>query len=129
MRKLKNESGQAITEFAVVMPLLFILIFGIVEGGLTLNNYLRLTDAVRVGGRVASVQGSLGAPAATSAATSALADAAGNLPLQGVDVTASAWQSGQPITVQASMKYSINLPLFGTILSGTLTSSSTQRIE
>lgn len=129
MRKLKNESGQAITEFAVVMPLLFILIFGIVEGGLTLNNYLRLTDAVRVGGRAASVQGSLGAPAATSAATSALADAAGNLPLQGVDVTASAWQSGQPITVQASTKYSINLPLFGTILSGTLTSSSTQRIE
>jgi Flp pilus assembly protein TadG len=131
LRNLKDERGQAITEFALVMPLLFILIFAIVECGLTLNNYLRLTDAVRVAARAASINGSDGYSAAFSAANTALTDSVDGLPLQGVKVTPvdSTWTSGHPVAVEASTQYAVKLPLFGTILSGTLTSRSTQRIE
>jgi Flp pilus assembly protein TadG len=131
LRKLQSESGQALTEFAVVMPMLFILLFAIVEGGLTLNNYLRLTDAVRVAARAASVNGSEGGSAATTAATSALTDAVGGVPLTGVTVqpVGAGWTSGEPVAVQASVRYAVTLPLVGTILSGYLTSRSVQRIE
>lgn len=128
---IKNEQGQAITEFALVMPLLFVLIFAIVECGLTLNNYLRLTDAVRVAARAASIDGSQGYSVAYSSASTALTNSVDGLPLQGVKVVPvdNTWSTGHPVAVEASTQYAIKLPLFGTILSGTLTSRSTQRIE
>jgi Flp pilus assembly protein TadG len=141
LRKLQDETGQAMTEFALVLPLLFVLIFAIVEGGITVNHYLQLTDAVRVGARVASVDGSQGSAAAASAATNALTGAVDGLTLTNVSVTASCpstptpttctdpWQSGNPVTVKASVPYEVKLPLFGTIASGSLTSQSIQRIE
>jgi Flp pilus assembly protein TadG len=126
---LKREEGQALTEFAIVLPLLFVVLFAIIEGGLTLNNYLQLTDAVRVAARAASLSSTQGD--GTSAATSALDGEVGSLSPTGVRVqpTGAGWTSGQPVEVQASVRYSINLPLFGTIVSGYLTSRSVQRIE
>ena len=45
--------GQAIVEFAIVLPLLLALVLGIVQFAIAFNNYLTLTDAVRAGaGRV-----------------------------------------------------------------------------
>lgn len=130
-RKLQDESGQALTEFAVVMPVLFILIFAIVQGGLTLNDYLRLTDAVRVGARAASINGSQGYTAANSAARTAITDAVGGMPVERIAVgaPAGAWTAGSPVEVEASVPFAVTLPLVGTIASGTLTSRSTQRIE
>jgi len=129
LRKLKDEGGQALTEFAVVMPLLFIILFAIVEGGITVNNYLRLTDAVRSAARAASISSTQ--TAAASAATTALSNAAGGLTvkLDSVLPADGTWSSGHPVYVQAETKYAITLPLFGTVLSGTITSHSTQRIE
>ena len=46
-----EETGAAAVEFAMVAPLLLLLLFGIVKFGITLNNYLELTDAVRAGSR------------------------------------------------------------------------------
>lgn len=131
LHKMRGESGQAMTELALVMPFLILLLFAIVEGGLTLNNYLKLTDAVRVGARIASINGSLGQASAQQATTSALASSADGLSLQDVTVTAAGdqWQSGNAVTVAASTRYHITLPLLGQVLSGTLTSRSTQRIE
>lgn len=131
LQNLKRENGQAMTEFALVMPFLILLLFAIVEGGLTLNNYLKLTDAVRVSARIASINGSLGQASAQQAATSALTSAADGVTVQSVTVTAAdgQWQSGNAVTVAASTQYHITLPLVGQILSGTLTSRSTQRIE
>jgi Flp pilus assembly protein TadG len=130
-RNVKDESGQALTEFAVVLPILFVVIFAIVEAGVMLNNYIKLTDAVRVAARVASIQGSQGYGVASPAATSALSDAADGLTLENVAVSAqdNQWVSGQPVTVQASVHYVITLPIFGTVMAGDLTSKSIQRIE
>lgn len=46
-----DERGAAIVELAIVVPLLFALIFGMFSGGLAYNRKLTLTNAVREGSR------------------------------------------------------------------------------
>jgi Flp pilus assembly protein TadG len=125
IRRLSSEAGQAVTEFAVILPLFFILLFAIVEGGIALNQYMTLTDAVRVAARTASVSASLGPAAAQTAAYQAMQNAAGGLTLQNPQVSSPTWASGDPVTASASVHYSI--PFLGIV--GDLTSTTTQRIE
>lgn len=56
--KLKNkEQGASIIEFALVLPILIILVIGIIEFGWILTGYITITGAAREGARVASVGG------------------------------------------------------------------------
>jgi Flp pilus assembly protein TadG len=52
---LRDRDGIAALEFAVVAPVLFMLLFGIIQVGITFNNYLLLTNAVITGARTLSV--------------------------------------------------------------------------
>ncbi len=47
----------AVVEAAFVTPIFFILIFGILEVGLAMNDYLALSSTVRAGSRAASASG------------------------------------------------------------------------
>ena len=127
-RRWLSEKGQATVEFAVVLPLLAAFLVAIVEGGIALNHYLTLTDAVRAGARAASAVATQGPSAATAAATQAMDDAAGGLALQDPQVTSPTWAAGDPVTVSASVPYSISI-LGVTIASGDLTSKTIQRAE
>ena len=49
--RARRHEGQAIVEFALVLPVLMLLIVGIVKVGIVFNNYLTLNDAVRAGAR------------------------------------------------------------------------------
>jgi Flp pilus assembly protein TadG len=49
--KLKDERGGSLVEFAIILPLLLILLFGIIEFGLLLYNQAVLTNASREGAR------------------------------------------------------------------------------
>jgi Flp pilus assembly protein TadG len=53
---LSGERGQALAEFALVMPVLFLLIGGIIEFGRAWNIKQAVTDAAREGARYAVVQ-------------------------------------------------------------------------
>lgn len=57
-RARKGERGAVVMEAIFVIPLLFLLIFGVIEGGGLLKTYSTAANAVRAGGRMASVQGS-----------------------------------------------------------------------
>jgi Flp pilus assembly protein TadG len=127
-RNWLSEKGQATVEFAVVLPLLATFLFAIVQGGIALNHYLTLTDAVRAGARAASTVATQGPGAATAAATQAMDDAADGLALENAQVSSPTWASGDPVTVSASVPYSISI-LGVTIASGDLTSQTTQRAE
>jgi Flp pilus assembly protein TadG len=48
-RHLRREDGQSLVEFAIVLPVLLMLVTGIIQFGLLFNKYLTLTDAVRGG--------------------------------------------------------------------------------
>jgi len=48
---IKNQNGASAVEFAIIAPLLFVLLFGIVEFGLLLYNKAMITNAAREGAR------------------------------------------------------------------------------
>lgn len=53
--RLKNIRGQAMIEFALVMPILMLVIFVFLQLGILLNNYLILNHLAREGARYAAV--------------------------------------------------------------------------
>ena len=60
MRRLdwKNERGAAAVEFALVFPLLILVLFGIIEFGAMFNAQLLVTSAARESARVMAVENS-----------------------------------------------------------------------
>src|SRR5262245_26634249 len=53
--RLRDDCGQSFVEFAIVLPFLALLVFGIGQIGVALHNYLAITDAARAGARAAIV--------------------------------------------------------------------------
>ncbi len=49
---LSEEKGASMLEFAIILPVIVILFFGVVEGGFALNTYLNLTQVAREGVRL-----------------------------------------------------------------------------
>jgi Flp pilus assembly protein TadG len=137
---LLRDDGQAIVEFALVLPLLMGLLLGIVQFGIVFNNYETLTDAARVGGRQAAVSrfvGDNGASAETAAraaasgldpstlAVDAQSCAPGTSPCPGAEDWTT---SGNEVTVTATYPYSIKI-LDWTIKAGSLTTVTKERLE
>ena len=58
---MRGQGGQSLAEFALVTPLLLILVFGIIDFGLGLRAYISLSSGVREGARY----GAVGNPAGT----------------------------------------------------------------
>ncbi len=54
---MKREKGQAIVEFALVLPLFFLFLWGIIYTGLLYRDYLTLSNLARESARSASIQG------------------------------------------------------------------------
>lgn len=57
MKALKNQKGQALVEFAIVLPLILLIVLGIVQFGMLLSSYLSLTNAAREGARAGVIGG------------------------------------------------------------------------
>ena len=55
LKKLKAQKGAAAVEFAIILPLLLILLFGIIEFGLILYDKAMITNASREGARAGIV--------------------------------------------------------------------------
>jgi Flp pilus assembly protein TadG len=117
------------TEFALVAPVLLVIVFGAIQMGILFNNYVTLTDAVRTGARKAAVARHLPDPAASAEAQ--LRASADNLEQSELEVTVSApggWQVGTDVVVEATYPYSVNL-LGLVVRSGELRSRTTERVE
>ncbi len=56
-RGLRSDSGAAAVEFAIIAPLLFLLLFGLIDFGLAINARIVASNAAREGARVASLGG------------------------------------------------------------------------
>jgi Flp pilus assembly protein TadG len=126
-RNIKSERGQTMTELAMILPLLLILIFGIIQLGLAFNNYLAVTDAVRAGARKGSVSRLSGNP--TGDCVTAARNAGADLQQSKFNVTCtSTWQPGADVTVTGSYPYSINV-LGVVVKKGNLTSQIKERVE
>lgn len=49
--KFSNKKGQALVEFAIMLPVLILILAGIMEFGIMLNSYLTIQNASREGAR------------------------------------------------------------------------------
>ena len=54
---MRKQRGQAIVEFALVLPFFLMLCFGIIFAGLLFSDYLTLSNLARESARAASIQG------------------------------------------------------------------------
>lgn len=98
-----RERGAAAVEFALVLPLLMVLLLGIIDFGLYYYNDLQLTHVARDAARYLSVNNVAAANAAISGAT-----------LVSTTINSRALDpatSGQPATVTLRATYSFLTPL------------------
>ena len=115
-------------EFALVVPILCVVLFGILQFGALYNDYVTLTDATRVGARKAATSRGEASPAAAAEAAARNA-AKGLTPAKlTVTVTAPAWEHGETVTVKATYPYEIDLLGF-VVASGNLKSETAERVE
>lgn len=127
----KRESGQTMVEFALILPTLAILLFGVIQFGIAFNNYITVTDAVRAGARQAAVARHLPAGERESSVKARVLSMADNLDTSQLAVSVSVspgWEHGADVTVTASYPFDINL-LGMVIASGDLESTTTERVE
>lgn len=119
------------TEFALVAPLMIVLVFGIIQFGIAFNNYVTLTDAARAAARKGAVSRELGSSGAQDACQDAGYDAGANLDGPGTKFVvscSSSWSPGSDVTVTATYPYSITL-LDWVVYDGTLSTTMKERVE
>jgi Flp pilus assembly protein TadG len=137
VRRTRGERGQAYVEFALILPVLLLLVMGIIQFGNAFRTYITLTDATRVGGRQAAVSRSIQpASARVPLIEQKMHDAAANLDPAKMVITVdpkdidgtAGWFPAGNVTVRASYPFKINL--FGIVVfDSTINSRTTERVE
>jgi Flp pilus assembly protein TadG len=123
----RSEHGQTMTEFALVLPLLILVLFGIIQFGIAFNNYLAMTDAVRAGARKATVSRHKEDP--VDETVIAVRAAASDLKVSDLAIEVeSSWEPGDQVRVTASYPYSIRLLGF-LVKKGRMSTETIERVE
>ena len=123
--RLRSEDGAAAVEFALVLPLLLVMLFGIVEFGRVYSQYQVYQGAAREGARFAAVRNGSGTGPDTAAVRARVIDAAqpyeDNVASGSINVSAQCSSSnvgsvvrvtwGQPATIEIPLLPTWNLSL------------------
>ena len=116
-RRGDGDRGAGVVEFALVLPLLMMLVFGVVQFGLLYNRQQALHASAREGARLAAL------PSATSAEiTQRALDALDGIPMSGtptVTITPAVTQPcvgrlGDTVIVEVTVPTTIEIPVWGT---------------
>jgi Flp pilus assembly protein TadG len=125
--KINNQNGAALVEFAIVLPLLLMIVFGIIEFSLLLYDKAMITNASREGARAGIVY-SFPTPITTAAITQEVNNYLQThlISLGGASApTVTAGQctgSGAPLTVTVTYPYNfLVLPNFVQSMAGSIT--------
>jgi Flp pilus assembly protein TadG len=129
MKCLRNEKGQSLVEFAILLPLLLLLLMGILEFGLMLNSYLSINNSAREGARLGIVDGSNLeiSELITNLSTNLNAE---NLVVNIIPLEGSR-KSGDTLTVEVVYNYQVIIPIISNILNDVvvLKAKTSMRIE
>lgn len=133
----RKEGGQALVEFALVLPLLLLLVFGGIEFGRLYHSHLVITSAAREGARTAAVTHDTGqiqeaierstASLSASVTSNAGAKTAGPLPTTGQvwyyieypepdSDPANPRQIGAPVEIYVKGRVDLVVPLISNIV-------------
>jgi Flp pilus assembly protein TadG len=121
-----SDRGSAAVEFALVLPILFVVLLGLVQVGLLARDELLVQQAARVGARQAAVS-----PDGTSVRAAAVGGA-GGLDGDRMTVTVEGGASqGEPVAVSVSYEAPIAVPFVEWLFppSVSLTAGATDRRE
>jgi Flp pilus assembly protein TadG len=121
-----SDHGSATVEFALVLPLVFVVVLGLVQVGLVVRDRLLVEAAARAGARAAAIQDD---PDAISQA--AMAAAPGLDPARAQVSVARAGSRGDPVTVHIAYDDPFRVPLVAWLLGSgvTLTADAGARQE
>lgn len=107
-KRARRESGAAMVEMAIVLPLLLLLVFGIIELGRLYNSQVTLTHAAREGIRDYVIfEDPLQAEDIARQAVSATFDPAPMV------ITTSACDPGDPTTMTITYPFDLRIPFLG----------------
>lgn len=134
-KRMKSDDGASAVEFALVLPILVLLLVGIIQFGHLFFQWLEITHAAREGVRWAALRND-----ETSTKAKVIAAAPGLKPALTaeqivVDPPVTEGKTGQPVRVTVTYQTPLFAPLmqeiFGTGLATTFTlrSAAVQRIE
>ena len=124
---MKNK-GQAIVEFAFVVPLLVLLLAGIIKFGLFFNAYINTAFASREGARIASLDTNATQQTVTLAIQGTMSTTNSAITIS----SAPPRITGSPVTVKIVTNYTFKIPLISHLISPNpypITSSTTMRSE
>jgi Flp pilus assembly protein TadG len=106
-RPMVQRAGVAAVEFAVIAPLLFLVVLGIIEFGRAMMTLEVLNNAARSGCRVGVLSGSdnnaINAAVTNSLAAGSMSGATTTVQVNGVQADASTAVTGDTITVSISI--------------------------
>lgn len=139
-----NESGQALPEFALVLPLLLVLLFGMLDFGKAFNYWIDTTQITSEGARYAAVnrkpdplsaltlQQQLRGQGNTAELRDGGTDSIATPAAVCVEFPSGTSNAGEPVTVRMTFVYHW-LPFLGSHIDGltdtTVTSAATMRLE
>ena len=129
-RGAHSERGQSLVEFALLLPVFLLLVFGILEFGVMMMDQIHLTNAANDGARVGSVKNGTDAQAISAASSSV----GGVVSCPAGTPTASrAGTNPVQLTVTVTCAYAPLTPLgglvSGLVLNSTLTGTAVMRVE
>jgi Flp pilus assembly protein TadG len=109
-RPHKQEDGQSLVEFALVVPVFLLVLFAIVDFGMAFHAWITVTNSAREGGRLGSVH------ASAAAIEQRVRDTADTLDQDNLSVTVTnaddqGGQPGESVVVDVSYSYSLMTPL------------------
>jgi Flp pilus assembly protein TadG len=125
--RLRRDAGQALIEFALVLPLLVLLLFGIFQFGVAFHNYLGITDAARVAARSAAVKRTNDPCGAARTAIQNTVSATQWSQISSRITCAAGANVGDPVIITIKYQYRIGLP--GVSAAGDLTAKAQERME
>lgn len=124
IRRLRQgEHGQALVEMALVLPLFFLLLFGVIEMGRIGYAYITVSNVAREGGRIATIGGN------DSVINTSIKDAAVSLDPASLTITInppeSQRHSGEAVTVKVTYPVHLIIPLISNVIPNPVVVSST----
>lgn len=125
----QKKKGQALLEFAILLPILLLIVMGISEFGIMLNSYLTIQSASREGARL----GIMGAD--DNEIVQAVYNSSSHIDTNKLNITItpndSNRKSGQTLRVRVEYEYDLLIPIIKNILGNQveLTAETAMRVE
>jgi Flp pilus assembly protein TadG len=129
LKSLKNQEGQALVEFALILPILLLLVMGILQFGMMLNSYLSIENASREGARAGIIGRSDTEIKNTVISTSPSLDP--NNVIVTITPTEANRKSGETLTVKVTYNFILTVPIISSLFNNgiELNGQTSMRVE